>query len=200
MPEAVCAAAVATPVCDKPIHILAKKKLLFLGPKFKCVYFDELPTGCLPIYDYNNEKYHFCNKYQSGIDIPYTLKYLNSESFDFNKNEELLLLVAKNVFGCTPPEGQNRVYLHLMYINTIEQVQEMSKVITNLDKDFCAEREMIVGYRDDDFPQLGILIRKPLVITHPNIYKESFAQAPWNKQPWYKKLINRKNKQTKSAT
>jgi hypothetical protein len=151
------------------INSLILKKTID-APQFCRVYSDELPIGCIAAYDYNR-----------GEDIPLTFGF---ENFSCTPK----IVRARDFFGQLPPHADKRVLSDLIEGDTVEAaIESIIEALLSLDKDFCKERELIFMYRSGMYPQVGILIRKPIVTKpKPIIVKEK-------KLSFFDKLFSRKN-------
>ena len=137
-------------------------------PQFKRVIFEDTPVGCIPLYDYNQDD-----------DIPYTFWFEDEDNYANPK-----IVIAKDLFGLTPPHGDYRIVAGLV---PITYVNEIKLALMNLDNDFCKNRELIILYRiKDQF--IGILIRQPLkekekiVVQSTPHKKESFFYNLFKKE------------------
>lgn len=123
--------------------ILNKIKSSIQAPQFLRVYFEDLPIGCLPLYDFNREE-----------DTPLTFGF---EHLVYKPS----IIKAKDFFGRTPPRSNNRVLPHLIVGD--KAIEDIVISLLIMDKEFCKSRELIICYRQVPlYPEYGFLIRQPL--------------------------------------
>ena len=107
------------------LPILKSKLSSISAPQFKQVYFENLPPGCLALYEYNRD------------DTPYTFGFENLSI-------DPMIIKARDVFGRLPPYADWRVLPHL--VEGDGALEAIIRALLSLEEKFCNERELIICY------------------------------------------------------